>query len=125
MNRDLRDLNCFHINCQSIVNDKKKLQLQNYIKNYDAKIISLNETFLQPQHSFEIENFETIRSDRIQKRGGGTALSVHQSIKFEQIILPLETKQGSAVGIQIKISNNENLAIFSIYCSPSEPIDEN
>ena len=113
-----------HINCQSIVNDTKKLQLQNFIKKYEAKIIGLNETFLQPQHSFEIENFEIVRSDRSQKRGGGTALCVHQSIKFEQIMIP-DNRQGSAVGIQIKINNNKDLAIFAVYCSPSEPINEN
>ncbi|RNA34690.1 RNA-directed DNA polymerase from mobile element jockey-like, partial [Brachionus plicatilis] len=47
--------------------------------------VSLNETFLKTSQNISIPNYQIIRSDRIGKAGGGSALCIRKSIKGKEI----------------------------------------
>ncbi|CAF0704716.1 unnamed protein product [Brachionus calyciflorus] len=115
-------LKFIHINSQSINNQNKRSQVEELITRHEADFVSINETFLSPKNILEFNNYNFIRSDRKDKRGGGVALGIKKSIKGEKIILN-EFKE--AAGFLTTLKNEEPLAIFSIYVSPKDRLDEN
>ena len=112
------------MNCQSIINKDKRLQIEQIYKSLqikDADFISLNETFLKSKNKLEFKNYTLYRSDRIGKREGGAALGVKKSNAGDNIIL---TEFKEVVGFLTKLENEEQLTVFSIYLSPKSPINE-
>lgn len=74
----------FHIlqwNCQSVWNKRPELEARS--KDYD--IIILSETWLEPRSKWLFRNFDTIRSDRGDCRGGVIAIMVRNGIKYQAL----------------------------------------
>jgi hypothetical protein len=120
MNKDA--LTLLHINIRSIISDSKQIQLKTLINKYNPDIISLNETFLKPNTTFEIEGYNIIRSDRLDRPGGGAALCIKSNIKHSEINTSKLNNNDNACGLSIKI-NNIVSTIFSIYSPPKEPLN--
>lgn len=114
-------LKIIHLNCRSILSESKKIQISQLILNNEPDFISLNETFLNTSSIFSICNYQIIRSDRIGKRGGGSALCVKSHIKGHQLDT---TEFNETTGFITTIKINLEIAIFSIYSSPTTPLDE-
>ncbi|RNA09009.1 RNA-directed DNA polymerase from mobile element jockey-like, partial [Brachionus plicatilis] len=110
-----------HLNCQSIISDSKKIQLSNLINETNCDVLSLNETFLKKQHNLYFEGYVTLRSDRTEKKGGGTALCIKKSINGTHIKID---NIPETVGYKIKLKNGNELALFSHYSSPSSELNE-
>ena len=112
-------LTILHSNIQSIISNQKRIELDNIIRNHKPDIISLNETFLKPTHSLEIEGFKIFRHDRLLRKGGGSALCV--SSKLTGNIIEIDKNiliDEYVVGFLFKTISSE-IAIFSIYSPPS------
>ncbi|RNA14238.1 AP-like endonuclease reverse transcriptase [Brachionus plicatilis] len=105
----------------SILSESKKIQISQLILNNEPDFISLNETFLNTSSIFSICNYQIIRSDRIGKRGGGSALCVKSHIKGHQLDT---TEFNETTGFITTIKPNFEIAIFSLYSSPTTPLDE-
>ncbi|RNA00277.1 RNA-directed DNA polymerase from mobile element jockey-like [Brachionus plicatilis] len=110
-----------HLNCQSIISDSKKIQISNLINETNCYVLSLNETFLKKQHNLYFEGYVTLRSDRTEKKGGGTALCIKKSIIGTHIKIDSIPE---TVGYKIKLKNGNELALFSHYSSPSSELNE-
>lgn len=117
-------INILHVNCQSIVNIIKLNQIENLAKIHNIEIISLNETFLKPTNDLVLENYFILRSDRTHKKGGGVALCIKKNIIGSQILNSDVSLRDNVIGFLTTLQNKEELAIFSFYSSPSEPINE-
>ena len=113
-----------HLNCQSISSDEKQLSLIDLINKNKPTFISLNETFLKPNSPLCFNNFTICRSDRPNKRGGGVAICANSAFDYTDINLAHLNTQGTAVGVLSTFNKTEKLAILSIYCSPSQQINE-
>ena len=113
-------LSILHLNCQSIKNESKILQLNHLTSKYNSNLICLNETFLKPIDAFNLENFNIHRKDRINKKGGGVILGIKKDIESKNIKIPFDVE---AVGAEITINKNIKLAIFSYYSSPKCKLD--
>ena len=111
-----------HLNIRSIINETKQLQLRNLINKYNPDIISINETFLKPQKCLEIDGYNIIRSDRLNRPGGGAALCIKNNLPHKEIYLGNMIKNDNACGLTIK-SSSHTTAIFSIYSPPKEPLN--
>ncbi len=110
-----------HLNIQSIRPDLKKLQLDSIKTKHNPDFISLNETFLKPSDEFELDGYNTLRSDRTTQKGGGTALCIKQNIKGTEIKI---NSQGNSyiVGFLMSATKNKKIAIFSIYVTPQKSL---
>ncbi|RNA17251.1 RNA-directed DNA polymerase from mobile element jockey-like, partial [Brachionus plicatilis] len=62
------------------------------------------------------------RGDRLDRRGGGSAICIKDNLISEEISLTNISKLDNAIGCELTIDHNFKLAIFSIYSSPSNKI---
>jgi hypothetical protein len=96
----------------------KTIELQHYLKTHKIKIVLIQETHLKPSVNLFIPNFQVHRTDRPGlKKGGGTAILVHQSIQHHQILTP-DSFHIESTAIQIT-TNHGPLNIISAYLPPA------
>jgi hypothetical protein len=79
----------------------------------------INETHLQPPTKFKCLNYITYRSDRLNERGGRTAILIHQDFKHSEIP---SLQHIEVVVIQLNI-NKEFIILSSIYNPPGKIIE--
>ena len=116
-----KTIKILHLNCRSVKDKSKQIEIEYLAKTHQIDIMTLNETFLKPIDQFYIPDFHTIRNDRLNKKGGGSAILIRKSIEFKKIILNSENE---CLGIMVNINPNTNLAIFNIYIAPSSNLDQ-
>lgn len=106
-------------NCQSII--KKKQELEHRAQDFD--IVALSETWLNEEDKFKIRNFNTIRWNRQNRRGGGVAILVKNNLKYQTIrnIYNANCKL-EVCGIKLNF-NSRSLSIISLYKPPQTQVD--
>jgi exonuclease III len=75
------------LNARSVVN--KTETIIDFIKEHDLDILSITETWLQSDDNFSASNvtphgFNLISSPRLNKRGGGIAVILKNTLSFEK-----------------------------------------
>ena len=83
-------------------------------------IIGISETKLDPKKSLKIPGYSVLRHDRNEK-GGGVALIIKNSIRHDQILLPV-SENFETIGINLKNSLGETITIIQVYVPPSKKI---
>lgn len=76
-------LNIMFWNAQGITTLTKQLQLEHFIETKKIDILLLAETFLKPQHTFQLKNFDIHRNDRMNSAHGGVAIAVRNTITYK------------------------------------------
>ena len=104
-----------HLNIRSVIN--KVDELKHFIYSNNVDIMSLNETFLTNNKNLFIEDYNVIRHDRANRRGGGVCLIVHKSIEYNRIN-PIEYQNTEHVTITVKSIQNDSITISSYYNPP-------
>lgn len=115
-----KQVNIISINVDSIVSNKKRYNLFDLMDNFRPDVILLNETKLNNRHRIEFKNYNIVRNDRENnKGGGGTAILISSKFKFVKVNLKSEhiIKCLETTIIKLKINNNQNLFIISAYAS--------
>ena len=109
-------------NCQGVRSKRKELEL--YLKENDFDIIALNETLLTKKINFQIQGYDTIKSDRSTGHGGGVAFLVKHGLvvnkEYRNTDFNIIT-DNEALVIDIDLSNNQNLILATIYCPNGNP----
>lgn len=113
----INNLNILSINVNSIVSNVRRYNLLHTLEKHGIDIALVNETKLKNIHKIFLKKYNIIRNDRIIGKGGGTAIIIKKEINFENIILSRQnnTKKLESTIIKIKINNNKNLFILSVY----------
>ena len=115
-------LNLMFWNCQGVRSKRKELEL--YLKENDFDIIALNETLLTKKINFQIQGYDTIKSDRSTGHGGGVAFLVKHGLvvnkEYRNTDFNIIT-DNEALVIDIDLSNNQNLILATIYCPNGNP----
>src|SRR6266404_1940257 len=106
-------------NCRSLNNKHEELDALIQIHNPDVIIIM--ETWLSPNNIFQINNYNTYRSDR-NSIGGGVLISVKTNIKSNLISTNINFPNTELIGININYYST-NINIFAWY-SPSFNVDD-
>ena len=112
---NIRQMKFIQHNCRSAAN--KWSQIINYINVNTISIALLSETFnLEDRRITFPTNYQVVHRSRVDRAGGGVAILIHESIKFEtiqaQVHAPIEI-------VAIKTLNTTpNIAVFSIYIPP-------
>jgi hypothetical protein len=96
----------------------KKCEFINYLEANNIPIALISETHLQPSTKFKCPNYITYRSDRLNQRGGGTAILIRQDFKHSEILLP-RLQHMEATAIQLNI-NKESIGFLSSYNPPGK-----
>ena len=117
-------LQILHLNTQSIISNNKSIQLHSIISKHKPQFLSFNETFLKPNLSFELEEYNIFRADRAIQRGGGALLGVQNNLIGEQIDLTNLCQNDYATGFLVKATNNIQIAIITIYSPPKIPMNQ-
>lgn len=114
------NLKIFAINVNSLINIQRRLNLMEFINTHKPDIILLSETKLSEKHKINFENYDIVRKDRPNsKRSGGTAIIIDTKIKYQHLNTNIENNNSGIeyTTIKIKMLNNHNLIIISIYCT--------
>lgn len=98
----LRRVHVMHWNAQGITNRSTVAQLKHFIHDKKIDVLFINETFLNHQHKFKLENFKIYRNDR-SDHGGGVLIAVKSSIPHK-VLSPMPTKKMENISIELAIS---------------------
>lgn len=101
-------------NAQSITNKTKQTQLEYFVMKNKIDIILLVETFLKPEHIFQIDNFIVYRNDRLNRAHGGVAIAIRNSLKHKHCS-PIDTQSIENIAIEILIGNTPTNIVVA-YC---------
>lgn len=99
----------------------KILELRNFVKIHNPDIICLQETHLNSSSKLSIPGYIILRSDRLTRRGGGTAICIKNSI--EHHLLQLNTVSFEHTSIALKIKGGHFVTVSSIYKPPLSKIN--
>lgn len=108
-------------NAQSIRN--KKHEFLQLLQDNRIHVALINETHLNTNDKFTLRNYKVHRSDRVNRRGGGTAIAIHKSIQHTAIPLTqLQRTEATAVRI---IVDNKPITLIAVYNPPGDiSVDE-
>ncbi|GFS95018.1 putative RNA-directed DNA polymerase from transposon X-element [Trichonephila clavipes] len=96
-------------------------EFRSYIADWNPDIVNLQETHLQPCHSFIFSDYSIYRTDRTF-RGGGTAIMIKRSIPHHQIFINNNSLENTA--IKLIRQNDQPVTIVSAYRPPRKPISD-
>lgn len=115
---NLNKIKIIACNVNSIVSNYKRDALGRLLKVHKPEIVLVNETKLNERRTIFYKNYHCIRNDRPKaKNGGGTAILVKKSIKFN-IVNHIKTKPViEKTIICINLRNNYKLYIMAIYAT--------
>jgi Exonuclease III len=119
MGNILKELNVIHINIQGIKTSRTELEL--LITDLQPHIITINETHLKPKDQLSIPNYNVIRKDRRNGRGGGVAILYNRQLPVSQVDLPKQYDAHEALLAKVHIPNWP-IHISTIYNPPETPI---
>ncbi|UYV80015.1 hypothetical protein LAZ67_18001422, partial [Cordylochernes scorpioides] len=125
-NQNISTMNCklpFKIiawNCNGIRSGKE--ELLHFLEVNSIDIALLSETHLKPSIDLKFRNYQTIRTDRITGKGGGTAIIIKSFFKYKNMLI--HTLNLENTSILIKPDGKPLLQITAIYKKPDAPLLE-
>lgn len=109
-----------HWNCNSIKN--KKIELKNFLNNYNPLIVSLNETKSDNIGDLVFKNYNVIRKDK-NSRSGGVAILIKEGIRFEQSNI-YDKFNLQLLTLKIFINPTNQFHFISWYHPPNEKLPD-
>lgn len=88
-------------NARSIIN--KKIDIDYLIYKENPEIFAVCETWLIKNDNFKLKNYDTLRKDRTEQRGGGLAICIQNGIQYIKVNLN-ELRNSKLEILAIKIS---------------------
>ena len=99
------DIEIFQWNSRSIVN--KESELKKEIRRQKYEIFAIQETWLKEKDNFKFKPYVVLRSDRINRQGGGVMFLVKDTIQFHKKNLILYQNRPCKVqAIQVKLQGS-------------------
>ena len=95
-------------------------QLKLYTEEMEPDVVCIQETWLRKDTRFELKGYSMEAKSRIDRRGGGVAIFIRETISYQRIHnIPHEIE-----GVTIKIRTTEkDINITSLYLPPAEHLD--
>lgn len=123
LGNETHQLKIIQLNINSIISLKKRTEFEVFVNKHKPHIILLSETKLNKKHTLKIDGYGILRNDRTKNSGGGTAILYQTTLECEQLITPKKISTFECCLAKLKIKNNKNIIIASIYKPPTEIID--
>ena len=67
-------------NCRNIISNGQ--ELKSFLYSFFPTLVCLCETHLKPTNRFKVPGYKTLRSDRLDARGGGLAMLIREGTPF-------------------------------------------
>lgn len=115
----------FHMNARSLNKIFLPFEiLMDSINNFPFSAIGITETWLHENspEMFNLSNYEMIRKDRKNGRGGGVAIYINNTFIFK-IRTDIEIEGSESLFIEVSMSKNKNMIIGTIYRPPTSDVD--
>lgn len=107
-------VNFLQWNCQSVWKKRPELEM----KSNDYDVIILSETWLEPKDRWLLRQFDTVRLNRNNRRGGGVAILVRNGIKYQHLDITYNASNKLEVcGVKV-FFDSKYYAIISLYKPP-------
>ncbi|XP_075150477.1 uncharacterized protein LOC142224578 [Haematobia irritans] len=112
-----RTLKIIQINVNSIISISKRYSLNKFIELHKPDIVLLSETKLNKRHKLCITDYNVVRNDRPNSRGGGIAILIRNDISHKEIVRhSFQDSQILEISIiSIPMGNNKTLFVISAY----------
>lgn len=121
----MNSLKIIALNANSIVSVARRLNLLKFLERHTPDILMLNETKLNYRHIITFKKYNVVRNDRPNSQfGGGTAILLDCNLKYQHVQLN-ELHNGKGIEstiIKLKLKNDKQLYIISVYCSGSNTV---
>ena len=113
-------------NCRSI--KRKLFELYHIISKFKPHIIFLNETWLGPNDTLQVNGYEVFRCDRQQPGAdglfyGGSAILIKKTTLKVVALYTSSTASSEWIGARFEASNGNAFVAATGYRSPDEPLD--
>lgn len=106
-------------NCRSAIANKDNLE--HLLYTHKIKVALLSETWFKPGVYVNFSEYNTVRKDRADGKGG-VAILIKNNIKYNEINLP-HIDNCMHVCITINVNNNIKLSLVSLYVRPQSRIN--
>jgi len=114
------EIKVLHLNINGLL--QRHQQLKKVIALNDIDIAMINE--VRTKKPIVFEGFKCLREDRPPgKSGGGVMMLIKEGIEFEECQFQSALKN-EMVGIVIKLDDQNDLILATIYCPPNKNIDK-
>ena len=111
-------LTTMHWNAEGV--QKKKLELQNFLKEHHVDICCIQETHLNPNLRFSIRGYTTYRHDRLEQHKGGVLTLVKNSYPSAEINRSRANEGTETLTVLVTLPDRD-LTVINIY-SPAQKI---
>lgn len=112
---DFLPTNVLTFNCNSMIAcPSRKAEFSTFLFTHDIKIALLCETFLKKDHVFSIPHYSVVRTDNDVNRGAGTAILIHNSVRYRRVQPPCTTSFDDVTGIQVYNETN-TCTFYAVY----------
>lgn len=102
-------------NCNSVIAcPSRRTELINFLRNNKVTVALLSETFLKTEHSFQVPQYNVVRTDNEDGRGAGTAILLHESVSFRRVRPPRSVSFRDVTGVQM-YDHTDTCTLFSVY----------
>lgn len=114
------ELNICQWNCRSAISNKENLE--NLLKETQTDIALLSETWFKPGVYVNFPMYDTLRTDRLDGKGG-VAILIKNCIKYKENILPVfHDIPNKSITV---LCNNLSITFVALYIKPNTRIDAN
>lgn len=88
----------------------------------DFDVLILSETWLSGDDRLLLKNFDSVRFNRPDRRGGGVAILIRATLRYQNIYIPYNAN-GKIEACAVSISlNNTSVTIVSVYKPPDSVV---
>lgn len=108
-------------NARSVIN--KKIDIEYLIQTENPEIFAICETWLTNNDKFDIKDYDIIRNDRIEQRGGGLAICIKNDIQYKKINLN-ELQNKNIETLAIKISYKRGWLHLLLIYNPCNKVNQ-
>ena len=108
-----------YFNARSLTN--KITLLQNYVSISKPKIVAITETWASPNNPdglYALPEYQLHRADRIDKRGGGVIVFIHESVTSSEVEFTL-SNEFEFVCVKLRVSDKNFVGFLCIYRPPN------
>lgn len=112
---NLNNFKIIALNVNSLISLSKRSELSLFLRKNNPHVLLLSETKLNKCHKVVFNGYNLVRTDRGYGAGGGTAILIKNSIKFDLVSTSYLSDSLESTAIKLRTVENTNIYLFSIY----------
>lgn len=112
-----RKINCLFINVNSLVSKHRRHYLNLFLKHHNPDMVLIAEHKLNFRHQIHFKNYNFIRNNHVEGKGGGTAICIRGKFYYKKIALNLNQIENAA--IKVILIDGSAISFVAMYIKPA------